>query len=50
MIFVIFRIHSSLARKDTKIFAFMQINGENVAIFWCKVYGVKARGSSKAAV
>ena len=20
----------------------MQINGENVAIFWCKVYGVKA--------
>ena len=21
----------------------MQINGENVAIFWCKVYGVKCK-------
>ena len=22
----------------------MQINGEKVAIFWCKVYGVKCKG------
>ena len=35
-----------LARKDTKIFAFMQINGEKVAIFWCKVYGVKCKGGN----
>ena len=48
-IFLIFRICSSLARKDTKIFAFMQINGEKVAIFWCKVYGVKCRGGEGAA-
>ena len=37
-----------LARKDTKIFASMQINGEKVAIFWCKVYGVKAQFSGRS--
>ena len=26
----------------------MQINGENVAIFWCKVYGVKAQFRGRA--
>ena len=35
-----------LARKDTKKFAYMQINGEKVAIFWCKVYGVKCKGGN----
>ena len=35
-----------LPDKDTKNFALMQINGEKVAIFWCKVYGVKA-GSTR---
>ena len=29
-----------LPDKVTTFFAFMQINGEKVAIFWCKVYGV----------
>ena len=38
-----------LARKDTKKFAYMQINGEKVAIFWCKVYGVKCKGGNYSA-
>ena len=27
----------------------MQINGEKVAIFWCKVYGVKCKGGNYSA-
>ena len=34
--------------KDTTFFASMQINGEKVAIFWCKVYGVKCKGACSA--
>ena len=44
-VFLIFRIYSSLERKDTKIFAFIQINDEKVAIFWYKVYGVKCKSA-----
>ena len=39
----------SLARKDTTFFALMQINGEKVAIFWCRVYGVKCKGGNYSA-
>ena len=48
LFFCDFSFCSYLVRKDTIFFAFMQINGEKGAIFWCKVYVVKCKGACSA--